>query len=243
MGLPAGHPIELAAIAFLCNPWGVLLVEAGWTEPLMALAASMGVWALASGRRPVRVLALTGMLSLKQYGLLLLPTFAASRRVRWADIGMAVLLSVLVALPFFLWDPLAFWRGTVEFHFHNPLREDSLSVLAALSVLTGIQLPGWTGLLAGAAASGWVWWRGTPLLSTVALGSGAVILAFFAFNRAAHLNYYWLVLMFLALAVIASAAEEREATSLTSRRAPPASDRAATGRGRSAAATGPDRER
>ncbi|HXG10956.1 MAG TPA: hypothetical protein VNK04_14445 [Gemmataceae bacterium] len=212
LGLPAGHPAELAAIAFLCNPWGVAVVELAWTEPLLALAASLGVWALASGQRRVVVLALTGVISLKQYGFLLLPAFMASRRVGWKDVARAATLAGLIALPFLVWDPRGFWHGIVEFHFYTPLREDSLSVLAAVAVATGQQFPGWLGLGAAAAVAGWLWRRGAPALAGVALGSAATILAFFVFNRAAHLNYYWLALMFLALAVITAAAEDHGRT-------------------------------
>jgi uncharacterized membrane protein len=40
-------------------------------------------------------------------------------------LGLAV--AAVVTLPFFLWNPQAFWRSVVVFQFLQPLREDSLS--------------------------------------------------------------------------------------------------------------------
>lgn len=207
LGLRAGHPAELAVVSLLANPWGVFVVEAGWTEPLVALAASAGAWALAARRRVALVTAMAALLSLKQYGFLLLPALGASRRFGWRDLVVAVVGALVIALPFLLWGPRAFWQGLAVFHLHNPLREDSLSVLAAVAAATGLQLPGWIGLLAAAAAACWVWRQGPAPVSQAVLGGAAIVLAFFVFNRAAHLNYYWLAQWLLALGVVTAAAE------------------------------------
>jgi len=36
---------------------------------------------------------------------------------------------VLITVPFFLWNPAAFWRAVVEFQFIQPFRIDALSHL------------------------------------------------------------------------------------------------------------------
>jgi hypothetical protein len=42
---------------------------------------------------------------------------------------MGLLVAAVITLPFFLWNPRAFWRSVVVFQFLQPLREDSLSHL------------------------------------------------------------------------------------------------------------------
>src|SRR5438067_13369117 len=50
LGLPAGHPAELAATALLCHPRGLLVLETSWTEPFVALGLTATVWAMAGTR-------------------------------------------------------------------------------------------------------------------------------------------------------------------------------------------------
>lgn len=207
LGLRPGDPAELAIIAFLCHPRGWFVLEMGWTEPLLLLAVSAGVWAMAAGRGRLSGLALVMVVTLKQYGMLWMPPAWASRRLRWRDLLAGIVCAGLVVVPFILWGPAAFWRGVVGFHLHSPFREDSLSVLAAVKRSTGYQLSAAWGFAAAGAAA-WVVLRGPARgVSHAVLGGAAVLLAFFAFNKAAHLNYYWLAGALLALAVSTAAAQ------------------------------------
>src|SRR5262249_14528937 len=132
LGLPAGHPAELAVIALLCHPRGLLVLEAAWTEPFLALAISACAWTLAAGqRRPTRW-ALAAGLGAKQFGLLWFPAVWASGRIGWRDVVFAITGAILLAIPFLMGDPAAFWRGVIAFHVYSPFREDSLSVLALI---------------------------------------------------------------------------------------------------------------
>lgn len=200
-GLPAGHPAELAGVALLCHPRGFELLQGAWTEPLLAVAVAAGTWAMARGVRSAPALALMALVSLKPYGLLWAPALAASKRLSWFGLTMAAAGTLVIALPFLLWDPAALWRGVVAFHLHSPFRSDCLSLSAAMARFSGYQPPALLGFLAAGVVAAWVMWRGTQRLSGTAVGAAAICLAFFLFNKGAFLNYYWLTEAFLALAV------------------------------------------
>src|SRR5262249_53586423 len=112
LGLPTGHGAELAAIAFLCHPGGLVVLEKGFTEPFLALSATLCAWTLAGGggaRGPG--FALAGVLSTKQYGFLWLVPLWMSGRLHWRHAVLAGILTAGLNIPFLLWNPGAFWRG------------------------------------------------------------------------------------------------------------------------------------
>lgn len=207
LGLGPGHPAEMAVAAFLFQPRGFYVLHMGWTEPLVLLAVSAAAWAMAGRRALVSGLGLAMTPIIKQYGLLcILPAWSSGRLDR-RKLLVGAVVAALLTLPFLLWDPAAFWRGTVHFHTSSPFREDSLSVLAWVYLRTSKELPAVVGFAVAALAT-WLSVR-SPVrsLARAVLGEAAVLLAFFAFNKAAHINYYWLVDALLALALLLSAAE------------------------------------
>jgi hypothetical protein len=215
LGLPAGHPAELAAVALLCHPRGLLVLEASWTEPFVALGLAATIWAMAGTRGRVTAGALAAGLAMKQYVFLCLPALCCGMvsrrchnrgRLGWRQVAAAVVLAGLTALPFLLWDPRALWHGLVDFHVYSPPRNDCVSVVAAVNVATGNWLDPRLGFVAAAVVAAVVLRYGVPGLANATMGSAAIFLAFFAFNKAAHLNYYWLAAVLLALAVVIAAA-------------------------------------
>lgn len=207
LGLPAGHPAELAAVAFLCQPRGWFVLEMAWTEPLVMLGIVAGVWSMATRQGRLSGLLLAAVAMVKQYGILwLFPAWAAGR-VRGRDLLWGAVAAAAIVLPFAAWGPAAFWRGVVGFHVYSPFREDSLSVLAAIRHATGYQPSPWWGFAAAGVIAWLVIRQPARGLTQALLGGAAVLLAFFTFNKAAHLNYYWLAASVLALAILVAAAE------------------------------------
>jgi len=214
MGLPPGHPAELAGLAFFCHPQSWVLLELAWTEPLLLLAISVSIYALAESRKWLQVSALAVILIVKQYGVLWAILLGWSRRREWRSLAIAVGIATFVLLPFLVWDPSAAWRGMVRFHLVSPFRADCVSVPALVAVLTGYQLSPLWGFGMALAAILVMGYSPKPLAQLV-LGGAAAYLAFIAFNKAAHMNYYWLVQGLLAGAVILSAAEEAKPNALS----------------------------
>src|SRR5262249_46282168 len=105
--------------------------------------------------------------------------------------------------------PAAFWRGIFAFQIDSPFRADSLTLLAAVKAETGMEITAAVGFLAALVIillAG----RARPTVTDAALGGTAVFLAFFLFNKGAHLNYCWFTGALLPLAVIAAAGESPE---------------------------------
>ena len=124
--------------------------------------------------------------------LLLLP-----RPWSWHDLWQfswrAILAGALVTLPLVLWNINAFIKSAVWLQFRQPLRWDALSYL----VWASPQEPAkWAWLPFAGTATAW-----TVILSTAPrrnigffLAIALTMMVFFAFNKQAFANYYYLVI-------------------------------------------------
>jgi hypothetical protein len=169
------------------------------------------VWALASERQTARWALLSLLLSAKQYAVLLVPSLWVAGRLRWRELALAGGGAALLALPFVASAPAPFFRGVVEMQIRQPFRKDALSVLAWIADATGTVLPSALGFVAAALVLAVAVRRARGGLGAAVLGGAAVFLAFFAFNKQAFFNYYWLAGSLLALGLVGSADPPRAA--------------------------------
>src|SRR5207244_3653349 len=105
LGLPPGHAAELAPIALLVHPRGLTVLQHGWTEPLLALAAAAAGWATAAARPRSLGLATAGLATLKQTGLLAAVGFARAGHRRWRGFVPGALAAASLLFAFFAWSP------------------------------------------------------------------------------------------------------------------------------------------
>jgi hypothetical protein len=208
---------ELAAVLFLCNPVNCVILDRGWTEPILCLASAASFWAAGRRRGGVLAAALAAVVGIKQYGFLMTVPFWAARRLTWRVALGAGALAFLTVLPFLMWDASAFWRGVVRGHAEAAMRTDSLSVLVAVATHTGYQPPAAVGFAAALAVALAAFVRRSPSLAQAIVGGAAVLLAFFLFGKAGHMNYYWLAASLLPMTVALSAgdASPRESGGVT----------------------------
>jgi hypothetical protein len=206
-----------AAALLLLMPRGMYVLERGWTEPFVVLIFAALVFCAARLPRATPwVLGL--LLASKQYvpfgaGAMLLLFLDESNGWRAAGraIGKSVLAAVVVTLPLVLWDVGAFWHSAVALQFRQPFRWDALSFLAwwrggERSPLPPPMLVVPFAALALATAA--VLWRCRRTPAGFAAGTALVFFAFFAFNKQAFANYYYLVIAAMCCAVaLATAAE------------------------------------
>jgi hypothetical protein len=190
----------LIAALFLLTPRVLFLIEYAWTETIFAFTFSVMMFCAVRWRRALPY-ALGLFLATKQYSVFALPfvPLLLGRRgqqreaVRLVTVGLAV--AAVVTLPFFLWNPQAFWRSVVVFQFLQPLRDDSLSHLVWIHKyfpgLPGQQLMSFV-VLAATLALLWRWRQPTPAYFAGAVG--VMHLAFFAFSKQAFANYYYFVI-------------------------------------------------
>jgi hypothetical protein len=140
-------------------------------------------------------------LSTKQYAVLAIPLLPllldgphVGKTFRDA-MAKACLVVAAINLPFFIWNPHAFLRSTVEFQFLQPFRKDALSYLVFVYHNMGkVKLPIWTSLPPLALALAFGLRRAVHSPAGFAAAVTLVYLAFFAFNKQAFCNYYYFVI-------------------------------------------------
>jgi hypothetical protein len=203
--LAPGRMGFLAAMVFLFAPRNLYVIGQTWVEPFCGLFLVAFVWSLRRGSRWAPY-CFGAFLASKQFCVLMLPlawlTLPETRRP--AFLLRAFGLAVAVTLPFFIWNPAAFWEAVVAFHFRNPLRPDALSLAVGVYRDWGVILP--PAISFGLAlATLWVVSRSSqPGLARFLAGGAVVWLVFFVTAKQAFCNYYYLVLVFLAAATAVS---------------------------------------
>jgi hypothetical protein len=206
-----GRAARLASLLYISSPRRYLVLELGWTEPLMVafLAAAM---VLAQRRSRWLPVGLAGLLGIKQFAVLLLPftPFLVGEVLPRRSIRLlagALLLVAVTALPFVLWDAQAFFRSTVWFQLAQPFRPESLNFAALWAWAHPGAVPSTTVPTLGALALATLvaLLRCRPTAAGFAAAGALVLLAVLAWSKQAHCNYYDLVLGLLACAVAPAA--------------------------------------
>lgn len=196
--LARGRKGFFAAAFLLTSPRSLLVVMAGWTEPMVVLALAATLWCAA--RHPKKTwIALGILLGVKQYAVLLAPLtpllMPPNERRRWPHVlGRAIILAAVITLPFFLWNPAAFTRSAVLWQFRQPFRLDALSYVTMLARLTGVQLGAGLGFAAAAGMLAWSLRKFAPSPGAFSAAATLTLLPFFALNKQAFCNYYFLVI-------------------------------------------------
>ncbi len=200
----------LMAALLLLTPRSLFVIEYAWTETLFAFTFSALMFS-ALRWRPALPYALGLFLATKQYSVFALPLIpllagpGGTRRSTVRLIGLALVVAAAVTLPFFIWDPRAFWRAVVEFQFVQPLRTDALSHLVWIQKyfpqIPWLQAIPFVALAVALAAA---LWRSQPTPAYFAGAFGVVQLVFFAFSKQAFANYYLFVIATLCWAAAAA---------------------------------------
>jgi hypothetical protein len=195
--LPRPHGIWSAAMLLLM-PRSLLIVKFGWTEPLVVLLFVATLYCAI--RAPNWLwLALGLLLASKQYTVLMIPLVVAHllRGSSWREIARLLLKSAAVALvvtlPMALWDWHAFVNSVIMTHLHQPFRMEALSFTAMLARMTGVQIGAGLGFLIAIAAMFWTARHASRTPAGFAAATALVFGLFFAFNKQAACNYYFLV--------------------------------------------------
>ncbi len=198
----------LAATLLLSTPRIFFVLEQSWTEPFVVF----GLAAVAFGacRMPRAVPWLFGaFVALKQYLVFALPAAAllVGTPINWRRVSAlltkAAVVGAVITLPFFFWNPTAFWKSVVTLQFHQPFRPDALSALAWWTS-QGHQPPSSAIPFAVAAlTSGLAIWRLPRTAAGFSAAIAATFFAFFGFNKQAFCNYYFFVVGALLVTVSA----------------------------------------
>jgi len=137
--------------------------------------------------------------------VVLLPALVRSwwgQRRLW---GVAAAVAIVLVLPFFLWDPRAFWDIVAAKHFARPVIPHALTLLALAQQSLGLDLPPTTGWLFALVLIALVAWK-TPQRAGAALGPylAASLLAFILGHKQGYFNYYVLATYLLLWGLVAA---------------------------------------
>lgn len=196
--LTDGPASKLVALIFLFTPRALLVLRNGWTEPQIAMLLAATIFT--ATRRPRWTPYILGLLlASKQYmfiaiapALLLLPN---EDRPKW--IAKVVAAALLVSLPLILWNLPAYLRANFAAASGAAFRYDAMSYFAYWADTHAWTPPSWIGwvcLLAAVPVTALALKHSphTPQGFTAALS--VVMIVFFALNKFAFCNYYYLVI-------------------------------------------------
>ena len=194
---------ELVLLLFLWQPRGLFIIEQAWGEPLAVGAAGAAFYFFY--RRPAGPLGdilLAVLLMVKQYLVYLALPVAILYGLNWKRYALTGLACVLIALPFLLWDPAAFYERNVLHFFGLPIQTTSLS-LTSYFWEQGFLIPRWV----SPVASGVVMLGLSLLLRRFGLLGYLhtvilTLLCLFMFGQQAFANYYYLLSFFQAASIL-----------------------------------------
>jgi hypothetical protein len=196
-----------AAALLLLTPRGLLVLQMGWTEPLLIGALAVTVFCACRYPRGLPY-ALGMLLALKQYTIFVVPLIPLLTPLRgralWALVWRAGALAFVLTIPFVLINPNAFLWSVVKLQFHQPFRMDALSFLPWWVSRGHAQPPIGVAFGATLLAIALCLWRAPRTPAGFASAVAFVYCTFFAFNKQAFVNYYYFVVGALCIAVAAS---------------------------------------
>ncbi len=196
MTLAAGRWGALAAAMVLLMPRALLVVEVAWTDAHVIMMLALVLYC-ARHKPKALWLAIGLLLASKQYTALMLPLVFLLTENRSQAVKLmlqALATAGAITLPFFLWEPTTFWQNVVLLQFQLPFRMDALSYTSWIAHLTGIQIGAGAGFIAATAAIIWTARRSNRTPAGFIAAAAFVMLAFFALNKQASCNYYFLVI-------------------------------------------------
>jgi len=195
---------ELLTLAFLFMPRSLYVLEQSWTEPLVV--ASLGVLALLLARPSnfiLRGVAMAVWFGSKQYVVLALPLLVRLRRCRLAAWIVAAVVGMGLFLPFALWDWDAMYQDLAGFFLRSEGRPDALSIYGAVKRY-GHEIPWWVVAPLWLGGVSFFTCKMKRTLASMLFSVASLWLYFFILGKQAFMNYWYLILFTLLLAVAAT---------------------------------------
>lgn len=199
----------LIAYLFLFTPRVFYVLEESWTEAFVVMVMLIVVWCAIN--KPSWVfIALGLLLASKQYMLFLLPTFGflfpvnSNLQTRIRALFTTIGVAFLVTAPLAFWNFNAFVWNVGLVQWNQPFRFDSLSYAPLIAEAFGQSVTPYLPFIALFAAIFISYWYFKPSPKSFAISMAFGFILFFAFNKQAFCNYYYLVIGILSSAIALS---------------------------------------
>lgn len=197
--------VRTARISALCLalPMTVAIVYFSWVD-VYSMAGFAGWIALRRSHRRWSIVFLVVTLTVKPVILIaLVPVLLWSRRAR-QEAAAAVIFAALLILPFAFATGIGnFYQDVVGIQANFGFRGDGLTLNAAWYAITRTTLPVWFGLVAGALIAIFAIRRRPKDLADVLCSGALLSTSAFLLAKWAFLNYYFIPVWILVLAVAA----------------------------------------
>jgi hypothetical protein len=210
--LHPGRSAKLAAYIFLFTPRVFYVLESSWTEPIVVFFLTLTIFCAFRYPRWLPV-ALGLLFASKQYFIFLIPLallFSPLTAVwrNWLKFyGWMVGVAIAVTAPLAFWNLRDFLWNVGGAQWYQIFRLDALSYLTLYAHLFN-QIPSALLSFVALAVAYLVVWRFSPRTATGFVISTAWCLEmFFAFNKQAFANYYFLVIGTICCALSAITAQ------------------------------------
>lgn len=194
-----GRDSKLAAYLFLFMPKSFYVIEQSWTEPIVVMFLMAFIYCAVHRPRWLPIMA--GLLfASKQYLLfafpllLLLIPFEAPFLIWFRRFGVIVLTGLAVTIPLAVRNLPAFMWNVGQAQWYQIFRLDALSYLAAYARVTDVQPSQLTAFVVLALTFFFVWRFLPRTPEGFAAAFSLCLILFFAFNKQAFCNYYFLVI-------------------------------------------------
>jgi hypothetical protein len=206
----------LAALYWF-SPRSLFVIEQAWIEPLIVFFAAVMVFLLKKFPKSAGWTA--GLLLASKQTMIWMPfllplLFVGKSKKWWQPLFIAMTFATLTCLPFFLWNPSAFWKSSVALQFVQPFRPDALSFPALFYQigLTGIH---WSiAFPMSMACIAVSYWKLPRTIAGWAMAVCLTYIVFFAFNKQAFCNYYFMIIGFACLAAASTHFDQAEMRAL-----------------------------
>ena len=188
----------------LVTPQMPHVLSQSWVDPISLTLLACVYYCT---RRCAKALpyAVAMLLISKQYMAVALPLALLAMERPWTRLRVSkfavpfVLTGAVITLPLVLWDVRAFMDSAIYLQIRQPYRPDSLSFIAWANP----QNPAvwmWLPFALVMCAWGLIFWRSRSGRISLSYAFSLVMLLFFAFNKQAFANYYYLVIGGLCIA-------------------------------------------
>jgi hypothetical protein len=201
-GLPSLAKDAPSLFLFLM-PKLFFVLEQSWVDPVQLMFISLGVVCAAARRWILTAIVFGIASSSKQTMFWLFPLSGFCLRFRPRHWMIMFVAAALPVMPFVIWDFRALKYANFDVLNNLPYRADALTINNWALNNLHLDIPGGVGFaLAGATTAISCWrLRGVPHF---ALAVATAYYVFFAFNRWAFANYYFLISTLAALAAAAA---------------------------------------
>ncbi len=193
--------LDAPVLLFWLTPKLFFILEQGWIDPIQLALFALSINAHLA-RRPMLTAALLGLtVSSKQSMIWLIPMGAVMLQFGARQWLVAAATGAAAAIPFALLDFTALRHAVIDFELSLPPRPDAITVNVWAARAYHIAIPGAVGT--GLAALVTVlssWFLRRRGVAGLGIAAAATYLVFFAFNKWAFANYYFLVVGLCATA-------------------------------------------